>query len=109
MRRPRTSRRRRDLARARSASRSVPPTSATATALRGEAALRALIADEHLVPQVLPDLRVDLDEAGMEPHFGDVPRAREIDPVFALDRSRSRGDHDHAVGEGDGLLEVVRD
>src|SRR5207253_1970246 len=73
-----------------------------------EDALRALIAHEHLVSEVVPDLLVDPRELRLEPDFGDVPRPRQIDAIHALHGARSGGDDDNAVGERDRLLEASR-
>src|SRR6267378_3419208 len=101
---PLTSRRRfvRALVRARSLLVGSGPTNA----LRDDA-LRALIAHEHLVSEVIPDLLIDPRKLRLEPDFGDVPRPRQIDAIDALHRARSGGDDDDAVGERDRLLEVV--
>src|SRR5712692_5944379 len=107
MRRNRTSTRRRvrAFARARSASASA---AMPATRLRGDAALRAFIADQDLVPEVVPDLAVQLDEPRQEADLGDVARPRQVYAVGALDGPGSGGDDDDAVCERDRLLEVVR-
>src|SRR5438552_4383620 len=93
--------------RARVRARSLLVGSGPTNALR-EDALRALIAHEHLVSEVVPDLLVDPRELRLEPDFGDVPRPRQIDAIHALHGARSGGDDDNAVGERDRLLEVVR-
>src|SRR5258708_30444213 len=103
-----TSTRRRWRARARSASKSSAAASRWTTGLRGDAVLRAFIADQDLVPEVVPDLFIELDEAWLEADLGDVPRPRQVDPVRSLDRSGPRGDHDHAIRHADRLLQVVR-
>src|ERR1700704_3023499 len=59
-------------------------------------ALRALIAHQHLVSEVVPDLLVDPSELRMETDLADVARPREVHLVHALDRARPRGDHDDA-------------
>src|SRR5262249_22565578 len=78
-----TSTRRRDRALARWISRSGESTSSGAVIvvaigwLSGrETVLSALIADEHLLSQVLPDLLVQLDEASVEANLADVARPR---------------------------------
>src|SRR2546430_12427542 len=71
------------------------------------AALLTLIAHEHLVLEVLPDLFVDFDKALVEPDLGDVARARQVYLLIALDRARPGGDHENAVAERDRLLQVV--
>src|SRR5207249_11670935 len=100
---PLTSRRR--FVRARRRARSLLVGSGPTNALRD--ALRALIAHEHLVSEVVPDLLVDPRELRLEPDFGDVPRPRQIDAIDALHGPRPRGDDDDAVGERDRLLEIV--
>src|SRR5579859_2991617 len=100
--------RRRARACARATSRSPPSASTLAARLRGEAVLRALIADQDLAPEVRPDLLVQLHEAWLEADLGDVPGPRDVDAVVALDGARPRGDHYDAVGERDGLFQVVR-
>src|SRR5437773_4766160 len=101
---PLTSRRR--FVRARRRARLLLVGSGPTNALR-EDALRALIAHEHLVSEVVPDLLVDPRELRLEPDFGDVPRPRQIDAIDALHGPRPRGDDDDAVGERDRLLEIV--
>src|SRR5712691_7396600 len=71
------------------------------------AALLTFIAHRHLVPQVVPDLLVDLHEAGLETDLGDVARTLKIDLVVALDRARPGSDDEYPVAQGDRLLEVV--
>src|SRR5712692_7715090 len=71
--------------------------------------LPSLVADEHLVAEVVPDLAVELDEAPLEADLGDVARARQVDLVDTLDCPGPGSDHADAVGERDRLLEVVRD
>src|SRR5438552_11416811 len=105
-RRPLTSSRRFARARARACAAAPPASSARAASLR-DAALRALIAHEHLVSQVVPDLLVDPRELRLESDLGDIARARQIDAVDALHGPRARGDDDDAVGERDRLLEIV--
>src|SRR5256885_16190239 len=94
--------------RARARARSVLVGSGPTTALR-DAALRALIAHEDLVSEVVPDLLIDPRELRLEADLGDVARSWKIDAVDALHRPRPRRDDDDAIGEGDGLLEIVRD
>src|SRR5205814_6050757 len=60
---------------------------------------RPLVAHEDLVPEVLPDVAVELDEARLEADLGHVPRAGQIDLVEALDRPRPGGHHADAVRE----------
>src|SRR2546430_12937820 len=105
---PLTSRRR--LARARARARAAAPlaSSARAGSLR-DAALRALIAHQHLVSEIVPDLLVDTRELRLEADLGDVARPREIDAIDAFHRPRPTGDDDDAARERDRLLEVVRD
>src|SRR2546423_12473187 len=93
--------------RARARARSVLVGSGPTTALR-EAALRALIAHEDLVSEVVPDLLIDARELRLEADLGDVPRPWKIDAVGALHRPRPRRDDDDAIGERDCLLEIVR-
>src|SRR5438045_8180472 len=107
-RRTSTSTRRRSRALALAASKSSVAASVAATGLRRDAVLRALIADEHLIPEVVPDLPVELDQPRLEADLRDVPRPWEVDAVASLDRAWSRGDHDDPVGHADRLLEVVR-
>src|SRR5438876_2643420 len=70
--------------------------------------LRALVADEDLVAQVLPDVAVELDEPGLEPDLGHVTGTRQVDRVDPLDRAGTRRHHADAVGQRDRLLEIVR-
>src|SRR5437016_6866592 len=92
--------------RARARARSVLVGSGPTSALRDDA-LRALIAHEHLVSEVVPDLLIDPRELRLEADLGDIARARQIDAVDALHGPRARGDDDDAVGERDRLLEIV--
>ena len=63
--------------RRRAASARRPPARSGAAAASGSAdALLTLIAHEHLVAEVAPDLLVDLVEPGLEPDLGHVPRSR---------------------------------
>ena len=65
---------------------------------------------DHLGLQLLPDLPVQRDEAGIELDLGDVARARDRHVPVADDaRSRSGGHDHHAIGERDRFLKVVRD
>src|SRR5258708_7157113 len=86
----RTSTRRRSRARARATSKScvlaIPSlrNSGDVIGSRRDALFRALVADEHLVPEVVPDLFVDLDESRLEADLGDVPRPRQVAPVRSL-------------------------
>src|SRR5467141_2723464 len=75
-RRPFTSKRR--LVRARARARSLLVGSGPTKPLRDDA-LRALIAHQHLVSEIVPDLLVDPGELGMETDLADIPRARQID------------------------------
>src|SRR5438105_6090085 len=100
--------RRRRLARAR-ARAAAPAVSATAGRSGLDAALSALIAHQHLIAKVVPDLLVDARELRLEPDLGDVARPREVHAVDAFHRSRSSGEDDDAVSQRDRLLEVVRD
>src|SRR5438067_11931619 len=69
-----------------------------------------LVAGEHLFAQHVPDRLVQLDEARIGAHLGDVARAREVDAELADDaRTRARGQDDDAVAHRDRLVEVVRD
>src|SRR5438046_2898182 len=71
------------------------------------AALLTLVAHEDLIAEVLPDLFVNLDKAGLKTDLGDVARTRQVDLVGALDRARSSRDDEHAVAERDRLFEVM--
>src|SRR6266852_4102936 len=82
------------------------PGSLTRTLSRA-AALLTFIAHRHLVPQVVPDLLVDLHEAGLETDLGHVARTLQIDFVVALDRARPSSDDEYPVAQGDRLFEVV--
>src|SRR5438132_13322153 len=93
--------------RARCRARSPLVGSGPTNALRDDA-LRALIAHEHLVSEVVPDLLIDPRELRLESDLGDVPRPRQIDAIDALDGPGTRRDDDHAIGERDRLLEIVR-
>src|SRR5882762_5483184 len=102
---PLTSRRRfvRALVRARSLLVGSGPTNA----LRDDA-LRALIAHEHLISEVVPDLLIDPRKLRLESDLGDAARPRQIDAIDALDGPGTRGDNDDPIGECDRLLEIVR-
>src|SRR2546427_8603855 len=100
---PLTRRRRLARSRARAREAAVLVSSARAGSLR-DAALRALIAHEHLVSEVVPDLLIDPRELWLETDLGDVARPGQVDAVDALHRPRSRGDDHDTVGERDRLL-----
>src|SRR5256714_5106580 len=102
---PLTSSRR--FARSRARARSVLVGSGPTRALR-DAALRALIAHEDLVSEVVPDLLIDPRELRLEADLGYVARPREIDAIDTLHGPWPRGDDDHAIGERDRLLEIMR-
>src|SRR5216683_3395183 len=71
-------------------------------------ARRVGIAD--LLAQIGPDPLVELDEFRHQADLGDIARARQGHLVVALDPRRGAGgDHHHAVGERDRLLEIVGD
>src|ERR1700674_3793403 len=78
-------------------------------ALSCPAALLTFIAHEDLVPEVVPDLLVDLAKARLESNFRYVARTGKVDLVVALDSPRPRGDDEHAVAQRDRLFEVVGD
>src|SRR5260370_28452607 len=84
------------------------PGSLTRTLSRA-AALLTFIAHRHLVPEVVPDLLIDLHEVGLEPDLGDVPRTLKIDLVVALDRARPGSDDKYPLGHAALLLDVVGD
>src|SRR5262252_7469055 len=68
------------------------------------------IALQDLVLHLVPDLRVQLDETWRKTYLIDVARPRQVDRIFPDRPSRRSGrEHDHAVGERNGLLEIVRD
>src|SRR5438552_18970948 len=77
--------------RARVRARSLLVGSGPTKALRDDA-LSALIAHQHLIPNVVPDLLIDPRELLLETDLGDVARARQIDAVDALHRPRPRRD-----------------
>src|ERR1700694_1073491 len=76
-------------------------------ALSCPAALLTFIAHQDLIPEVVPDLLVDLAKARLEANLSDVARTWQVDLVVALDRPGPGGNDEHAVAERDGLLEVV--
>src|SRR3979490_1669883 len=71
--------------------------------------LSSLIADQHLLSEIAPDLFVDVREAGIEADLVDLAGPRQVHLVDALDSSRAGGQHDHPVGHRDRLLEGVGD
>src|SRR5437879_4993698 len=77
-------------------------------ALSRAAALLAFIAHEDLIAEVVPDLLVDLAKTWLEADLGDVARPWKVDLVVALDRTGTRGDHEHAVTQRNRLFEVMR-
>src|SRR2546423_361405 len=93
--------------RSRARARSVLVGSGPTKALR-DAALRALIAHQDLVSEIVPDLLIDPRELRLKADLGDVARPWQIDAIDALHGPRARGDDDDAVREGDRLLQVVR-
>src|SRR3989441_4648628 len=100
-----TSRRRSVRARA----RAFAATISSPVKLLRDAALRALIAQQHLIPQVVPDLLIDASELRLEPDLSDVARPRQIHGIDALYRAWSGGDDEDLIRKGDRFLEVVRD
>src|SRR5882672_11184099 len=70
---------------------------------------RARVALLDFIPEVLPDLLVEACELFPEADLDDVARPRDGDGIARLDPPRARREHDHLVGEGDRLLEVVGD
>src|ERR1700704_2205868 len=72
------------------------------------AALLTFIAHQDLVPEVVPDLLIDLAKARLEADLGDVAGPWKGDPVVAPDRARAGGDDEDSIAERDGLFEVVR-
>src|SRR5712692_116355 len=71
--------------------------------------LIALIANQYLVAKIFPDFVIQLDETRLEADFLHFARTRQVDSVDALDGARPGGEDAHAVGQGDGLLQVVGD
>src|ERR1700687_87578 len=71
------------------------------------AALLTFIAHQDLVPEVVPDLLVDLAEARFKADLGHVSRAGKVDLVVALHSARTSGDDKYAIAERDRLFEVV--
>ena len=66
-----------------------------------------LVANTHLVLEVLPDRLVQAAEVGMEADLGDRARSRQGDRVDGLD-APGRGAHHHdAIRQRDGLFQVV--
>src|SRR5712691_413343 len=74
-----------------------------------DALLIALIAQNHLVAEIFPDLMIELDEARLEADFLHFARPRQVDVIDALDGARPGGEHAHAISQGDGFLQVVGD
>src|SRR5215831_17977564 len=65
------------------------------------------IAFQNLVLHLVPDLRVQLDEARREADLVDVARPRQVDRVLTDAVSPwPRREHDHPVGERDRLLQI---
>ena len=60
--------------------------------------------NRDLFAQVGPDALGQLDEVGVVAHLGHHARARQVDRVDALQGGRARRQHEHAVGQGDGLF-----
>src|SRR6267378_470416 len=77
-------------------------------ALSRAGALLTLIAHQDLIPEVIPDLLIDLTEPRLKSNLSDVARPRKVDLVVALDRARSGGDDEDPIAQRDGLFEVVR-
>src|SRR5437667_11293042 len=96
IRRPLTSSRWLVRARARARAPAVLASSACAGSLR-DAALRALIAHEYLVPEVVPDLVIDPRALGFEADLRHIPLARQVDAVDTHLGARS-GPDDNAAG-----------
>ena len=98
---------------ARTRTRTPPPSSsacADARAIARVSAARLAHSPSALLPSASARSRVQLDEARRHPDLGHVARPRQIDRELA-DRVRRRSgrQHDHAVGERDRFLEIVRD
>src|SRR2546429_2290007 len=74
-----------------------------------DALLIALITQNYLAAKIFPDLMIELDEARLETDFLDFARPRQVDAIHALDGARPSREHAHAIGQGDGLLQVVGD
>src|SRR5713101_391368 len=70
---------------------------------------RARVALPDFISKVLPDLLVEPSELLPEADLDDIARPRDGDGIAGLDPSRAGREHDHLVGERDGLLEVVGD
>src|SRR5437588_424115 len=105
---------RRRRARMRSADRSVIGAGFPGALLGAVTSSRAakfltLIAHENFVPQVVPDLTVDLAELRLHANLGHVARSRQRHRVVGLHRARPGADDKNAVRQGDRFLEVVRD
>src|ERR1700730_13495668 len=79
------------------------------TTLDRGSVLLTLITHQHLVAELTPNRLVDLGESRLKANLGDVPRPGQVDLISALDRSRSGGEHNHAICERNRLLEVMRD
>src|SRR5438270_9782677 len=69
--------------------------------------LLTLIAHQHLVAKLAPDCLVNLDETRLEPNLGNIAGSRQVDGKSPFDRSGTRRHDHHAIGQRDGLLEVV--
>src|SRR5919202_3831167 len=72
------------------------------------AAGRLRIARLDFIAQVLPDLLVEPRELLAKPDLDHVARPRERDWIARLDAPGTGRQHDHLVGDRDGLLEIVR-
>src|ERR1700687_5859710 len=73
------------------------------------AALLPLIAHQDLILQVVPDLAVDLAELRLHANLGHVARPRQRHRIVRLHGPWSGADDEDAIGQRDGLLEVVGD
>src|SRR5437762_11048672 len=76
---------------------------------RRSEARRACVARLDFIAQVLPDLLVEPRELLAKPDLDHVARPRQRDRIARLDATRACRQHDHLIGERDGLLEIVRD
>src|SRR6266436_1487190 len=71
--------------------------------------LSTFIANHYLLAQIFPDALIQLDATWLEADLLLLAWTRQIDGIDTLDSTWPSREHAHAVGQGDGLLQVVGD
>src|SRR5574337_148785 len=79
------------------------------TGLDGESFDRTLIGDHGLISQVLPHPFIQTREPGIEADLGHLARAGQVNLVGLLQSRRRGAKHENAVGQRNGLFQIMRD